>query len=182
MERLPLQPAWALLAAFLLASSATGADEAPSKNKPAPPCTLSGTWVNDLGSRMVISAANAAGVFSGSYLTAVSSANQAIAESACRALSTTAAQDAQPTFAFTVRWAFSRLRHRLRGPVLRGPAWRGRPWRTLWLLRQNVPSRARGLEGHPGRQERLHESQVRGAGMRPSPWARASRPIKHPQQ
>ncbi|XP_048359571.1 avidin-like isoform X2 [Sphaerodactylus townsendi] len=142
MERLPLQPAWALLAAFLLASSATGADEAPSKNKqPAPPCTLSGTWVNDLGSRMVISAANAAGVFSGSYLTAVSSANQAIAESALQGAQHDPAQDAQPTFAFTVRWAFSDSATAFVGQCFVDQHGE-ETLETLWLLRQNVPSRS----------------------------------------
>nr|XP_060620975.1 avidin-like [Anolis sagrei ordinatus] len=76
----------------------TGAPQAPGK------CRLEGTWVNELGSRMSISALDKEGRFSGSYLTGVSASQNPIRTSG---LSGAQQQGPQPTFGFTVQWSFS---------------------------------------------------------------------------
>nr|XP_056704031.1 avidin-related protein 4/5-like [Euleptes europaea]XP_056704191.1 avidin-related protein 4/5-like [Euleptes europaea]XP_056704192.1 avidin-related protein 4/5-like [Euleptes europaea] len=147
MAPLPLlpSPAWALLAALLLASAAADApsvaDQAKSQQPPPPPCHLAGMWVNELGSRMVLSAANEAGVFSGSYLTAVSDANGAITESPLQGAQHHPARAAQPTFAFTVHWRFSDSTTAFVGQCFVDEQGE-ETLETLWLLRKKVASRA----------------------------------------
>nr|XP_020656385.1 synaptopodin 2-like protein [Pogona vitticeps] len=77
---------------------------------PPPPvqCRLTGTWVNDLGSKMVISEVDNGGQFKGSYLTAVSSVeNAVIRESPLHGIQHHPSRRAQPTFGLTVHWDFS---------------------------------------------------------------------------
>ncbi|NXN06299.1 AVID protein, partial [Sylvia borin] len=45
---------------------------------PALQCSLTGRWVNDLGSNMTIESVNANGVFAGSYHTAVTATSNEI--------------------------------------------------------------------------------------------------------
>ncbi|KAJ6663002.1 hypothetical protein lerEdw1_010823 [Lerista edwardsae] len=68
-------------------------------------CVLAGTWVNELGSKMTISAADSAGQFSGSYLTAVTASNQPVGRASLWGSQHHPSQRAQPTFGFTVQWA-----------------------------------------------------------------------------
>lgn len=75
-----------------------------SPSLPPLQCVLAGTWVNELGSKMTISAADSAGQFSGSYLTAVTASNQPIRRSSLRGSQQLPSQRAQPTFGFTVQW------------------------------------------------------------------------------
>ncbi|XP_072849208.2 avidin [Pogona vitticeps] len=71
-------------------------------------CRLTGTWVNDLGSKMVISEVDNGGQFTGSYLTAVSSVeNAVIRESPLQGIQHHPSRRAQPTFGLTVHWDFS---------------------------------------------------------------------------
>ncbi|XP_007445321.3 avidin-like, partial [Python bivittatus] len=78
---------------------------------PSPPPsqqgTLAGIWVNELGSKMVLEPPNAKGEFSGSYLTAVSAAQKPILKSPLVGVQHDPSKEDQPTFGFTVNWAFS---------------------------------------------------------------------------
>ncbi|NXJ12839.1 AVID protein, partial [Odontophorus gujanensis] len=44
----------------------------------SPQCSLTGKWINDLGSNMTIGAVNSKGEFGGTYLTAVTSTSNEI--------------------------------------------------------------------------------------------------------
>uniref|UniRef100_A0A8D0KMK7 Avidin n=1 Tax=Salvator merianae TaxID=96440 RepID=A0A8D0KMK7_SALMN len=100
----------ALLASCLLvladaASLAPLADaDAEEEGAEATKCNLTGTWVNELGSKMTIKAVDRAGNFMGSYWTAVSSTNQPIPRSPLHGGQQSANARGQPTFGFTVNW------------------------------------------------------------------------------
>ncbi|NXO73141.1 AVID protein, partial [Phainopepla nitens] len=70
-------------------------------------CSLSGTWVNDLGSNMTISAVNANGDFTGIYFTAVSNTTEKIKKSPLLGSQHLPNELEQPTFGFTIHWSFS---------------------------------------------------------------------------
>ncbi|KAL8204153.1 UNVERIFIED_CONTAM: hypothetical protein K2H54_068373 [Gekko kuhli] len=141
MERLPLKPASALLlAALLLASAAADAPSVPAGSDSPKKCVLSGLWVNELGSRMVISPPDGAGAFSGSYLTAVTASNEAIVQSPLHGAQHHPDQRAQPTFAFTVRWKFTTSTTAFVGQCFLDEAGE-ETLETLWLLRKEVPTR-----------------------------------------
>ncbi|XP_077202770.1 avidin-like [Paroedura picta] len=141
MERLSLQPASALLAALLLASAAADAPPPTVPQSDGPKtCTLAGMWVNDLGSRMVISPANEAGAFSGSYLTAVTASNEAIVESPLLGAQHHPDQRAQPTFSFLVLWKFTATTTAFVGQCFVDEAG-DETLETLWLLRKEAPTR-----------------------------------------
>lgn len=74
---------------------------------PAFQCSLTGRWVNDLGSNMTIETVNANGDFTGTYHTAVSASPQKIKESPLVGSQHLSNQQNQPTFGFTVHWNFS---------------------------------------------------------------------------
>ncbi|NWR53784.1 AVID protein, partial [Regulus satrapa] len=71
-------------------------------------CSLTGRWVNDLGSNMTIRAVNANGDFAGTYHTAVTATSNEIKVSPLRGSRGQGPnQKGQPTFGFTVNWSFS---------------------------------------------------------------------------
>uniref|UniRef100_A0A8D0LB70 AVID protein n=1 Tax=Sphenodon punctatus TaxID=8508 RepID=A0A8D0LB70_SPHPU len=70
-------------------------------------CDLSGMWVNDLGSKMVLSPVNEVGEFAGSYLTAVTASPNRILESPLKGSQHPTKKRAHPTFGFTVTWQHS---------------------------------------------------------------------------
>ncbi|KAM3655791.1 avidin-like [Ammospiza maritima maritima] len=71
-------------------------------------CSLTGRWVNDLGSKMNISPVNKNGGFTGSYHTAVTATSNEIKESPLQgSMQRSPNQKGQPTFGFTVNWSFS---------------------------------------------------------------------------
>lgn len=75
---------------------------------PALQCSLTGHWINDLGSNMTIETVNADGGFAGSYHTAVTATSNEIKVSPLQGSQQKGPnQKGQPTFGFTVNWSFS---------------------------------------------------------------------------
>ncbi|NXQ25730.1 AVID protein, partial [Alaudala cheleensis] len=112
---------------------ALGAHSLPSKK-----CSLSGHWVNDLGSNMTIRSVNAAGVFAGSYHTAVSASSNEIKVSPLQGAQQTGTnQKDQPTFGFTVNWSFSDSITVFTGQCFVDEDGK-EVLRTMWLLRSRV--------------------------------------------
>ncbi|NXQ58392.1 AVID protein, partial [Anthoscopus minutus] len=71
-------------------------------------CSLTGRWVNDLGSKMTIATVNANGDFAGTYNTAVTATSNEIKVSPLQGtMQKGPNQKGQPTFGFTVHWTFS---------------------------------------------------------------------------
>ncbi|XP_075344718.1 avidin-like [Mycteria americana] len=70
-------------------------------------CELQGLWRNELGSNMTLSALDAAGIFSGSYHTAVAATNKQILVSPLQGAQQRPGAKGQPTFGFTVQWQFA---------------------------------------------------------------------------
>ncbi|NXO78627.1 AVID protein, partial [Sitta europaea] len=71
-------------------------------------CSLTGSWINDLGSTMTIASLDANGDFIGAYYTAVSATSNEIKESLLLGSQQMGPdQMGQPTFGFTVHWNFS---------------------------------------------------------------------------
>uniref|UniRef100_U3K2W4 Avidin n=1 Tax=Ficedula albicollis TaxID=59894 RepID=U3K2W4_FICAL len=71
-------------------------------------CSLTGHWVNDLGSNMTIPAVNGNGDFTGMYHTAVTATTNEIKVSPLQGtMQKGPNQKGQPTFGFTVNWSFS---------------------------------------------------------------------------
>ncbi|XP_015268626.1 PREDICTED: avidin-like, partial [Gekko japonicus] len=98
-------------------------------------CSLTGKWLNDLGSTMRISPPDDAGAFSGSYLTKVSISNQTIVKSP---LWGAQHKRDQPTFGFVVLWNFTATTTTFVGQCFvdeKGVE----TLETLWLLRKEVP-------------------------------------------
>ncbi|XP_054843265.1 avidin-like [Eublepharis macularius] len=142
MARSSPQAAWALLATGLLAAATAHALSVPGVEGPKQKkCTIAGTWVNDLGSRVVFSAADNSGAFSGSYLTAVSASDNAIQESPLHGVQHDPGRRAQPTLGFVVHWTFSASTTAFAGQCFVDAAGE-ETLETLWLLREEVPSRA----------------------------------------
>ncbi|XP_063996797.1 avidin-like [Pogoniulus pusillus] len=74
---------------------------------PFPKCVLTGTWINDLHSTMVIGAVDNGGNFNGVYHTAVTATSNKILKSPLKGSQHSANTKSQPTFGFTVNWNFS---------------------------------------------------------------------------
>ncbi|XP_064592039.1 avidin-like [Zonotrichia leucophrys gambelii] len=71
-------------------------------------CSLTGRWVNDLGSKMNLSPVDKNGGFTGTYRTAVTATSNKIKESPLQgSMQRNPNQKGQPTFGFTVNWSFS---------------------------------------------------------------------------
>ncbi|XP_068857941.1 avidin-like [Aphelocoma coerulescens] len=87
-----------LLVLFL----ALGAHSCSTKN-----CILTGHWVNDLGSNMIITNMNAKGDFTGIYCTAVSATLKKTEESPLQGFQHLPNMLSQSTFGFTIHWSFS---------------------------------------------------------------------------
>ncbi|NXE95866.1 AVID protein, partial [Menura novaehollandiae] len=104
---------------------------------PAKKCTLTGRWINDLGSTMTISTLNANGDFSGSYLTAVTATANKIQESPLQGSLQHPNQKGQPTFGFTVNWKFSDSITVFTGQCFVDNDGK-EVLKTMWLLRSRV--------------------------------------------
>ncbi|XP_030323418.1 avidin [Calypte anna] len=102
-------------------------------------CSLTGRWVNDLGSNMTISNLNGKGEFTGSYHTAVSATSNEIQVSPLQGSQHHTNQNRQPTFGFTVNWSFSDS-----STVFTGQCFIDEDGKeilkTMWLLRSSVDS------------------------------------------
>ncbi|KAM9138839.1 avidin-like [Pangshura tecta] len=101
-------------------------------------CILSGSWQNDLGSNMTISAMNKAGQFSGSYFTAVSVTKKSILVSPMNG-SQHVDNLEHPTFGFTVQWSFSDSTTVFVGQCFVDDHGE-ETLQTMWLLRQKAKS------------------------------------------
>ncbi|XP_073536433.1 avidin-like [Phyllobates terribilis] len=94
-------------------------------------CNLEGQWKNDEDSNMTISSVDSNGLFTGTYLTAVSTTNNTIVASALIGLQQL---NDSPTFGFTVKWAFTTSITVFTGQCFLSAA--GKPiLQTTWLLR-----------------------------------------------
>ncbi|XP_066460990.1 avidin-like [Eleutherodactylus coqui] len=92
-------------------------------------CNLAGQWKNDLGSYMTISVLPC-GMFSGSYLTSVSTTKNKVGESPLIGFHQI---NGHPTFGFTVQWASSNSTTVFTGQCYRDES--GPFLKTMWLLR-----------------------------------------------
>ncbi|XP_015703855.1 avidin-like [Coturnix japonica] len=98
-------------------------------------CSLTGKWINDLGSNMTIGDVSDKGEFNGTYLTAVDDVPQNIMESIL--LGIQSITDDQPTFGFTVRTNFTESTTVFTGQCFMDR--RGKEvLKTMWLLRSNA--------------------------------------------
>ncbi|NXO65211.1 AVID protein, partial [Phainopepla nitens] len=101
-------------------------------------CSLSGTWVNDLGSNMTIMAVNKDGVFAGTYHTAVTATSNKIKESPLQGtMQKGPNQKGQPTFGFTVNWSFSDSVTVFTGQCFVDDSGK-EVLKTMWLLRAHM--------------------------------------------
>ncbi|NWZ68192.1 AVID protein, partial [Acrocephalus arundinaceus] len=96
-------------------------------------CSLTGSWVNDLGSNMTITTVNANGDFTGIYYTAVSVTTKKIKKSPLLG----SQHLNQPTFGFTVCWTFSDSITVFTGQCFVDDDGK-EVLRTMWLLRSRV--------------------------------------------
>ncbi|XP_023799799.1 avidin-like [Cyanistes caeruleus] len=103
-------------------------------------CSLTGRWVNDLGSNMTIMTVNANGDFAGSYHTAVTATSNEIKLSPLKGtLQKSPNQKGQPTFGFTVNWSFSDSITVFTGQCFVDEDGK-EVLKTMWLLRSHVES------------------------------------------
>ncbi|XP_005528070.1 PREDICTED: avidin-like [Pseudopodoces humilis] len=103
-------------------------------------CSLTGRWVNDLGSNMTIMTVNANGDFAGSYHTAVTATSNEIKLSPLKGtLQKSPNQKGQPTFGFTVNWSFSDSVTVFTGQCFVDEDGK-EVLKTMWLLRSHVES------------------------------------------
>ncbi|XP_061468493.1 avidin-like [Rhineura floridana] len=100
---------------------------------------LAGTWVNELGSKMVLNPPNEAGQFSGSYLTAVSAAEKRIQASPLFGVQHDPKEQEQPTFGFAVKWTFSDSTAAFVGQRFVDASGK-ESLETMWLLREEAKS------------------------------------------
>ncbi|XP_058026360.1 avidin-like [Ahaetulla prasina] len=127
------------LLAFLLGCSGTSAKPQNSERFAMRKCVLAGNWVNDQGSKMVISDSNNSGVFSGSYLTAMAATDNIIRPSPLQGVQHQVDQRAQPTFGFTVNWSFAESTTVFAGQCFLDEDGEEQ-LKTTWLLRAEVGS------------------------------------------
>ncbi|NXE43205.1 AVID protein, partial [Ptilorrhoa leucosticta] len=103
-------------------------------------CSLTGRWVNDLGSNMTIGTVNGNGDFAGVYHTAVSATSNEIKVSPLQgSLQKSPNQKGQPTFGFTVNWSFSDSITVFTGQCFVDDDGK-EVLKTMWLLRSRVES------------------------------------------
>ncbi|NXL14815.1 AVID protein, partial [Setophaga kirtlandii] len=105
---------------------------------PALQCSLTGRWVNDLGSNMTITTVNGNGAFAGSYHTAVTATSNEIKVSPLQgSMQKSPNQKGQPTFGFTVNWSFSDSITVFTGQCF-VDEYGKEVLKTMWLLRSRV--------------------------------------------
>ncbi|NXK88679.1 AVID protein, partial [Formicarius rufipectus] len=102
-------------------------------------CSLTGQWINDLGSTMKIMSVNANGDFTGSYLTAVTATTNQIQESPLQGSLQRKNQKGQPTFGFTVNWTFADSVTVFTGQCFVDKNGK-EVLKTMWLLRSHMDS------------------------------------------
>ncbi|NXH53603.1 AVID protein, partial [Rhabdornis inornatus] len=103
-------------------------------------CSLTGRWVNDLGSNMTIETVNVDGGFAGSYHTAVTATTNEIKVSPLQGyMQKGPNQKGQPTFGFTVNWRFSDATTVFTGQCFVDNDGK-EVLKTMWLLRSRVES------------------------------------------
>ncbi|NWH86124.1 AVID protein, partial [Aegithalos caudatus] len=100
-------------------------------------CSLTGTWVNDLGSNMTIETMNASGDFAGTYHTAVSATSNKIKVSPLLGSQHPSNHLNQPTFGFTVNWSFLESITVFTGQCFVDDDGK-EVLKTMWLLRSHV--------------------------------------------
>ncbi|XP_039399432.1 avidin-like isoform X3 [Mauremys reevesii] len=146
-------------------------------------CVLSGLWRNELGSNMTISAVNAEGGFTGSYLTAVTATDKRILVSPLKGSQNRKSQRKQPTFGFTVSWTFSNSVTVFVGQCFMDD--NGEEiLKTMWLLRQEVRSPSADWKAT---RERLDKNQrleaeagqipIRNKAQMFNPWSKGPRAV-----
>ncbi|XP_039946493.1 avidin-like [Hirundo rustica] len=102
-------------------------------------CSLTGMWINDLGSNMTITTVDANGDFTGAYWTAVSATPKEIEVSPLLGSQHLPNQLNQPTFGFTVHWSFSDSITVFTGQCFVDDDGK-EVLKTMWLLRSHVES------------------------------------------
>ncbi|NWV57586.1 AVID protein, partial [Daphoenositta chrysoptera] len=101
-------------------------------------CSLTGRWVNDLGSNMTIGTVNADGSFVGSYHTAVTATSNEIKVSPLQgSMQKSPNQKGQPTLGFSVNWSFSDSITVFTGQCFVDDDGK-EVLKTMWLLRSRV--------------------------------------------
>ncbi|NXX10557.1 AVID protein, partial [Podargus strigoides] len=103
-------------------------------------CDLQGLWRNELGSNMTLSALDVAGIFSGSYHTAVAATNKQILVSPLTGARQHSSAKGQSTFGFTVQWQFADSTTAFVGQCFVDRHGK-ETLETTWLLREEVRSR-----------------------------------------
>ncbi|TRZ09847.1 hypothetical protein HGM15179_017245 [Zosterops borbonicus] len=103
-------------------------------------CSLTGTWVNDLGSNMTIETVKGNGEFTGIYNTAVSVYPVKIKKSPLLGSQHLPDQLNQPTFGFTVNWSFSDSITVFTGQCFVDNDGK-EVLKTMWLLRSHADER-----------------------------------------
>ncbi|XP_053264527.1 avidin-like [Podarcis raffonei] len=117
-------------------------EAAEKRFKPSSPAqsSLAGTWVNELGSKMVLNPPDDSGQFTGSYLTAVSAAQKPIRVSPLvGAQHDPKGAEEEYTFGFLVNWSFSDSIAAFAGQRFVDAEGK-ETLETTWLLRQKVES------------------------------------------
>ncbi|NXF09488.1 AVID protein, partial [Smithornis capensis] len=102
-------------------------------------CDLQGLWRNELGSNMTLLALNAAGIFSGSYHTAMAATNKQILVSPLQGALQHPRVKGHITFGFTVQWQFSDYITAFVGQCFVDHHGK-ETLETAWLVREEVPS------------------------------------------
>ncbi|KAK9408687.1 avidin-like [Crotalus adamanteus] len=100
------------------------------------PCSLTGRWVNEKGSKIAIFRSNNAGVFRGFYLTAVAATDNTIRPSLLQGIQH---PEHQSTFGFVVKWNFSASTAVFVGQCFLDENGEEQ-LKTAWLLRAEVGS------------------------------------------
>ncbi|NWZ81736.1 AVID protein, partial [Poecile atricapillus] len=103
-------------------------------------CSLTGRWVNDLGSNMTIMTVNVNGDFAGVYYTAVSDTTKKIKLSPLLGSQHQPNLLKQPTFGFTVHWTFSDSITVFTGQCFVDEDGK-EVLKTMWLLRSHADKR-----------------------------------------
>ncbi|NXJ23778.1 AVID protein, partial [Dicrurus megarhynchus] len=121
-----------LLVLFL----ALGAHSVSTENVPSG-CSLTGCWVNDLGSNMTITTMNVNGDFTVIYHTTVSATTNKIEESPLQGSQHLPNPLSQPTFGFTIHWSFSESITVFTGQCFVDKDGK-EVLKTMWLLRSHA--------------------------------------------
>ncbi|KFW84154.1 Avidin [Manacus vitellinus] len=117
---------------FLVLSLALGAPQLLVEK-----CNLTGNWTNDLGSNMTILAVDEKGNFAGLYNTSVADHPNKIQQSPLVGFLHLTNPIDQPTFGFTVNWAFSESTSVFTGQCFLDKDGK-ETLKTIWLFRHHM--------------------------------------------